>query len=62
MPINAAQAKQLRTLITKRVSAEVDASWKGAQPPDEGVTLEANLKDAQKRLDEYITSLTGKGI
>lgn len=57
MPISANQAKQLRTLITKRVNAEVAASWKGAQPPEDRAQIDEDLDKASQRLEEYINLL-----
>lgn len=56
------QAKRLRTLITRKVSAEVELSWAGAGPPEDTLEIEARAKKASKDLEQYITLLTGEPV
>lgn len=59
MSINRAEAKRLRNLITRRIKAAVDESWKGTAPPeDRAVIVEANER-AEKNLQQFIDELKG---
>jgi hypothetical protein len=54
-----AQAKRLRNLITRRVNAAVDASWKGSAPPEDRAQLEEDLARAEQNLEKFIDELKG---
>lgn len=56
------QARRLRTLITRKVKAELTLSWAGAGPPEDIPEIEARAKQASKDLDQYITLLTGEPV
>lgn len=55
------QAKHLRALIRKLISAEIDQSWSGSAHPDDRQEIENNLKLARVRVEYAIARLTNGG-
>lgn len=56
--ITPAQAKKLRTLITKRCQAEREEAFAGSHGPDEADSLRLELENAKLTLDKLITEIT----
>lgn len=51
------QAKRLRTLITRKVKADVALSWKGSKMPEGHQAIEGEYKKATTALNKYIDLL-----
>jgi hypothetical protein len=58
--MNAQQARTLRRLISRRVRAERDHVWRGAQELAARHEIEVEYRLAIDRLDKFINSITTK--
>lgn len=58
MAITKQQARRLRNLMTRRVTAAIAHAWKGSKMPDEWPQLEEDLSRAEENLDKFVKELT----
>jgi hypothetical protein len=47
MPASIKQMKYLRFSVTRLIKAEIAASWKGGQPPEDHAAIDTELKVAR---------------